>query len=200
VSRYLTNELIGRGLLFRREASCEVPPFNNCHHAVPLRYAVLASLSGRYSPPEGRLPTCYSPVRHSPGAEAPFPFDLHVLGTPPALILSQDQTLSHESWSTKTGSLSLSNRATVQLSAPSRSASEKTEPSVPHSQVSRQGHALSSFQTSIASPDFERRVRCTSWGSADRVSRSLAQRGIFASIRLERPHRSRGILKTTIWF
>jgi hypothetical protein len=154
VSRYLTNELIGRGLLFRREVSCEVPPFNNCHHAVPLRYAVLASLSGRYSPPEGRLPTCYSPVRHSPGAEAPFPFDLHVLGTPPALILSQDQTLSHESWSTKTGSLSLSNRATVQLSAPSRSASEKTEPSVPHSQVSRQGHALSSFQTSIAGNRF----------------------------------------------
>src|SRR6185436_7102320 len=26
-------------------------------------------------------------------AEAPFAFDLHVLGTPPALILSQDQTL-----------------------------------------------------------------------------------------------------------
>ena len=29
-----------------------------------LRYAVLASVSGRYSPPEGRLLTCYSPVRH----------------------------------------------------------------------------------------------------------------------------------------
>src|SRR4029078_11159721 len=83
----------------RREVSCEIPPFNNCHHAVPLRYAVLASLSGRYSPPKGRLPTCYSPVRHSPGAEAPFPFDLQLLGTPPALILSQDQTLSHKSWS-----------------------------------------------------------------------------------------------------
>ena len=26
-------------------------------------------------------------------AEAPIAFDLHVLGTPPALILSQDQTL-----------------------------------------------------------------------------------------------------------
>ena len=26
-------------------------------------------------------------------AEATFAFDLHVLGTPPALILSQDQTL-----------------------------------------------------------------------------------------------------------
>ena len=46
----------------------------------------------------GRLPTCYSPVRHSSfsggassgGKEA---FDLHVLGTPPAFVLSQDQTL-----------------------------------------------------------------------------------------------------------
>ena len=28
-------------------------------------YAVLASLSGRYPPLEGRSPTCYSPVRHS---------------------------------------------------------------------------------------------------------------------------------------
>jgi hypothetical protein len=28
-------------------------------------YAVLASLSGRYPPFEGRSPTCYSPVRHS---------------------------------------------------------------------------------------------------------------------------------------
>ena len=31
---------------------------------MPLRYAVLASVSGRYSPLEGRLLTCYSPVRH----------------------------------------------------------------------------------------------------------------------------------------
>lgn len=30
-----------------------------------LRYAVLAPVSGRYSPLEGRLLTCYSPVRHS---------------------------------------------------------------------------------------------------------------------------------------
>ena len=32
---------------------------------MPLHYAVLASVSGRYSPLEGRLLTCYSPVRHS---------------------------------------------------------------------------------------------------------------------------------------
>ena len=31
---------------------------------MPLHYAVLASVSGRYSPLRGRLLTCYSPVRH----------------------------------------------------------------------------------------------------------------------------------------
>ena len=56
-------------------------------------YAVLASLSGRYPPLEGRSPTCYSPVRHSTTHCWVIAFDLHVLGTPPALILSQDQTL-----------------------------------------------------------------------------------------------------------
>ena len=36
----------------------------------------------------------YSPVRHfTQSPKEPFSFDLHVLGTPPALILSQDQTL-----------------------------------------------------------------------------------------------------------
>ena len=56
-------------------------------------YAVFASLSGRYPPLEGRSPTCYSPVRHSVIHCWITAFDLHVLGTPPALILSQDQTL-----------------------------------------------------------------------------------------------------------
>ena len=37
--------------------------------------------------------TRYAPVRHSPRPEGRFPFDLHVLGLPPAFILSQDQTL-----------------------------------------------------------------------------------------------------------
>ena len=31
---------------------------------MPLHHAVLTTVSGRYSPPEGKLPTCYSPVRH----------------------------------------------------------------------------------------------------------------------------------------
>ncbi len=62
----------------------------------PRPYAALAPLSRGYSPPEGRSRTCSSPVRHSVRAEARTPFDLHALGTPPAFILSQDQTLHQD--------------------------------------------------------------------------------------------------------
>ena len=67
-------------------------------------YTVLASVSRCYPLLLGRLPTCYSPVRHSLRVKIFIStstsksingssFDLHVLGTPPAFILSQDQTL-----------------------------------------------------------------------------------------------------------
>lgn len=55
-------------------------------------HAELPPVSGSYPPPDGRLPTWSSPVRHVSGPKT-TPFDLHALGTPPALILSQDQTL-----------------------------------------------------------------------------------------------------------
>ena len=63
-------------------------------------YQVLIPVSRGYPCVEGRLPTRYSPVRRFhevPLAEAAVPsitLDLHVLGTPPAFILSQDQTLN----------------------------------------------------------------------------------------------------------
>ncbi len=57
-------------------------------------YPVLASVSRGCPGGGGRLVTCYSPVRHSiPGPKPSYSFDLHVLGAPPAFILSQDQTL-----------------------------------------------------------------------------------------------------------
>ena len=65
-----------------------------------MRHAVLAVVSNCCPPLKGRLLTRYSPVRHCPQlplAEASFhrfSFDLHVLGTPPAFVLSQDQTLN----------------------------------------------------------------------------------------------------------
>ena len=41
------------------------PEFFTLHHAVLCAYAVLATVSGCYPPVWGRLPTRYSPVRHS---------------------------------------------------------------------------------------------------------------------------------------
>ena len=92
VSHYPTNKLIGRGSLFKRQVLrsptlITARPRAGC-------YAVLAPLSEGYPPLEGRSPTRYSPVCHSTrNPKVTFAFDLHVLGTPPALILSQDQTL-----------------------------------------------------------------------------------------------------------
>ena len=59
------------------------------------RYAVLAIVSNSYPPLQGRLPTRYSPVRNSSKKSKLLSsaFYLHVLGTPPAFVLSQDQTL-----------------------------------------------------------------------------------------------------------
>ena len=77
VSRYLTNKLIERGPILRRSI------FRPC--AVS---GISASFPALFRT-EGYVPTCYSPVCHSPcGA-----FDLHVLSLPPAFVLSQDQTL-----------------------------------------------------------------------------------------------------------
>ena len=73
-------------------------------------YPVLALFSECYPRLLGRLPTCYSPVRRylevrgwkleirfSPTSNlyppTSRPLDLHVLSTPPAFVLSQDQTL-----------------------------------------------------------------------------------------------------------
>src|SRR6185295_13778975 len=85
VGRYPTNQLIDRGPL------PEPHRFN--HTTECAMSAVLATLSGSYPPLRGRSPTCYSAVRHYHPPESEQPFDLHVLGTPPAFILSQDQTL-----------------------------------------------------------------------------------------------------------
>ena len=92
VGRYPTNKLIGRGSLYKRQV-LRSPALITTHPRVGY-YAVLALLSEGYPPLEGRSPTRYSPVCHSTyGPKAAFAYDLHVLGTPPALILSQDQTL-----------------------------------------------------------------------------------------------------------
>ena len=70
------------------------------YHVVLRCYEVLIIVSNGYPSAKGRLPTRYSPVRRFPltksteASIARFSLDLHVLGTPPAFILSQDQTLN----------------------------------------------------------------------------------------------------------
>src|SRR5207237_10055236 len=81
VSHYLTNKLIIRRPFPNRRS---FSPWTTCgirHHFWCLSLSL------------GYVPTCYSAVRRSCTPEGALPLDLHVLGTPPAFILSQDQTL-----------------------------------------------------------------------------------------------------------
>ncbi len=66
VGRYPANKLMGRGLLLERQAP-KGPHLCPSRHATRRTHAVLATRWNGYSPLEGRLPTRYSPVRHSTG-------------------------------------------------------------------------------------------------------------------------------------
>src|SRR5215468_6945829 len=62
---------MGRGLLFQHQ----LPWRGRFSHPAPkhrVTYAVLAILSDSYPPLKGRLPTCYSPVRHFTQGRSPF--------------------------------------------------------------------------------------------------------------------------------
>jgi hypothetical protein len=84
-----------------------------------LGHSVLIRVSPGYPDTKGGLPTCYSPVRRFPLAEARFSLDLHVLSAPPAFVLSQDQTLREE-WLPARKPAILSLRAVIAAQRPSR--------------------------------------------------------------------------------
>ena len=90
--RPATDHRLGRPLPYQLPNPTRAPPA-----AINLsRFPGVCGISRsfpRLSPTTGQVPTRYSPVRHSPEAEASGAFDLHVLGMPPAFVLSQDQTL-----------------------------------------------------------------------------------------------------------
>ena len=96
VGRYLTNYLIRREGIFQH-IKLWFPD-----HAVQKHYAVLAVVSNCCPPTERQVPHALltrPPLSHPFNlAEALYrgaSFDLHVLGTPPAFVLSQDQTLNN---------------------------------------------------------------------------------------------------------
>ena len=98
--RPATDRRLGRPLpcqLANQTRAHPLPPkFFTREDASLCAYAVLAVISNCCPPVKGRLPTRYSPVRHSvTSPKGCASFDLHVLGTPPAFILSQDQTLKY---------------------------------------------------------------------------------------------------------
>lgn len=75
--------------------------FSKCLMRYSYIHSVLAPLSKCCPHLEGRLLTRYSPVRHLVFTEINTPFDLHVLSTPPAFVLSQDQTLQKKNYFSK---------------------------------------------------------------------------------------------------
>ena len=94
VGRYLTIYLIGREAILKR-----INPFP----AAPCGAVGLCGISSRFqllSPTPGQVPHVLltrSPLScprvHPKASAKATPFDLHVLGAPPAFVLSQDQTL-----------------------------------------------------------------------------------------------------------
>ena len=90
VSRYLTNCLIGREPILER-----IPPLasESCDpHAlcgISVSFPTLSRSRGQVAHALLTRP----PLRYLCIATSIPPFDLNVLGTPPAFILSQDQTL-----------------------------------------------------------------------------------------------------------
>ena len=94
VGRYLTNYLIRREAIPKR-----IAPFPS----VPCGTVGLCGISSRFqllSPTLGQVPHALltrSPLSYKfvipKESDQATPFDLHVLGAPPAFVLSQDQTL-----------------------------------------------------------------------------------------------------------
>ena len=88
MGRYPANYLIGREPIFQRIAPLI---------ALPCDKAMLCGISTAFvvlSPSERQV--VHALLTRSPLSDHPktiTPFDLHVLGTPPAFVLSQDQTL-----------------------------------------------------------------------------------------------------------
>ncbi len=87
VGHYPTNQLMGRSLIPERLDFSHTLLFSVSLWGISPRFRGLSPAPGQIS---------YVLLTRAPLSAQPksgFPFDLHVLGTPPAFILSQDRTL-----------------------------------------------------------------------------------------------------------
>lgn len=85
VGHYPTNKLIGRGLILHRRSFQPSPMRGTVLSGIRPRFQGLSQSAGQIA----HVLLTRSPLIH-PKASS---FDLHVLSTPPAFVLSQDQTL-----------------------------------------------------------------------------------------------------------
>ena len=87
VGRYLTNQLIGREAISKR-----IAPFPSAR----CRAVGLCGISSRFQLLSPSLRQVPHALLTRPPLSCPktASFDLHVLGAPPAFVLSQDQTLN----------------------------------------------------------------------------------------------------------
>ena len=87
VSHYLTNKLIGRESIHDRRSFPTHPMQDKLISSISTCFQVLYQSQGHVP----HVLLTRSPLEYP--ASWAFPFDLHVLSTPPAFVLSQDQTL-----------------------------------------------------------------------------------------------------------
>lgn len=85
VGHYPTNKLIGRGLILHRRSFQPSPMQEKVLSGIRPRFQGLSQSAGQIA----HVLLTRSPLIHPKAS----PFDLHVLSTPPAFVLSQDQTL-----------------------------------------------------------------------------------------------------------
>lgn len=85
VGHYPTNKLIGRGFILHRQNFQQPPMREIVISGIRPRFQGLSQSAGQIT----HVLLTRSPLIH-PKASS---FDLHVLSTPPAFVLSQDQTL-----------------------------------------------------------------------------------------------------------
>ncbi len=85
VGHYPTNKLIGRGFILHRQNFQHSSMRKNVISGIRPRFQGLSQSAGQIT----HVLLTRSPLIH-PKASS---FDLHVLSTPPAFVLSQDQTL-----------------------------------------------------------------------------------------------------------
>ena len=89
VGHYPTNKLIGRGPILNRKSFPPQSMHSKVISGIRPSFPGLSQSSGQIT----HVLLTRSPLEYP--ASWAFPFDLHVLSTPPAFVLSQDQTL-HE--------------------------------------------------------------------------------------------------------